>query len=635
MAADPSKSLKKLLDRYPYLQKKEHMLYSQVEEAKQLVTSGDEKAGDKVNRIEEEMDMELKTLASAFKMFCRAGTDSMKKAEVGFMSGYLGFPSSAKDVEETFKAMDSDGSGTINFDEFQLYVGRMGGSLMLYEAKHKQLALDGSLEGTPEVTRNKLCQAGIDEEAQAYWRLVVPPTEFTEASRLVLCQKHALAHIRRLARANHERKLPELQRRVTGLGFSDNDLWMALAYIRELAPIIIHMNLDKMLQFLEQDTHYRNQFETKSSGGLLKPDVRIKWERDLFGDKYKDAIGFDRCKYGVLNAMNDYKGVVKCKQYGDSYLVLKDARLRTTYSPEDSANLKAECLAVLDFYAHVLVEYTDVELLETLKVSNSKDGALLGDSSKVSDMKYKECQIHGEVCFAKHVQRLVAADRHRGTAQEAKIKAVAAKHKWTFSWMGDERERMAREEMHKIGPDAWAARLARLQEEQGSVQVAQGFCKVGCGRPVAPGQTRNGRPFTTCCKGCVLGFGHDTTCGNIDASKLGPGLCKRGCGRRVGAGHDAKGRRLDTCCRGCALGFPHDARCQQEDDTPVGSLSPGTFRGMSTSSLSRSSVSGSMCKKMCGRPVAPGIYRNGKGFDTCCKNCAVSNGHTPECDARA
>ena len=34
--------------------------------------------------------------------------------------------------------------------------------------------------------------------------------------------------------------------------------------------------------------------------------------------------GHDRCKYGVLNAMNDHRGVVKCAQYGGSYLVLKD-----------------------------------------------------------------------------------------------------------------------------------------------------------------------------------------------------------------------------------------------------------------------------------------------------------------------
>ena len=59
---------------------------------------------------------------------------------------------------------------------------------------------------------------------------------------------------------------------------------------------------------------------------------------------------------------------------GDSYIVLKDVRLRCTLSPQDSANLPARKplayltrsgkrfpvqrprLAVLDYYAHVLLE---------------------------------------------------------------------------------------------------------------------------------------------------------------------------------------------------------------------------------------------------------------------------------------
>ncbi|CAE8599665.1 unnamed protein product, partial [Polarella glacialis] len=227
------------------------------------------------------------------------------------------------------------------------------------------------------------------------------------AARLVDCQKSALRHIRTLAKNNHEQALPKLQRRVQTLGFTDSDLWMTLAWVRELAPIIVHINLSTMMPFMESDTHYRNQFETASSGGLLKPEVRTKWERDLFGGTYDGSRGFDRCKYGVLNAMNDHRGVVKCHQYGDSYLVLRDVRLRTTFSPEDSANLKAERLAVLDYYGHVLAEYSDEELRETVGVANSPDAAVLGDSSKVAAMKYKEGQIHGEVCWAKHVERLV------------------------------------------------------------------------------------------------------------------------------------------------------------------------------------------------------------------------------------
>eukprot|EP00971_Amphidinium_carterae_P125699 2490047-Amphidinium_carterae.1 len=285
MASDASKLLKKLLEEYPYLEQRGHMFYPQVEELKHLIASGARGAcQDKIARIEGEVDMELQTLAAAFKRFCTPGTNSMTKDGVKFMSDYLGFPSEDKDIEKTLRAMDTDRSGTISFDEFQQYVGYMGGSLMLYEAKHKQLALVGSRENRPELLRSSLSQAGIDEDAQASWRLVAPPSEFSEASKLVPCQRHALAHIRRLAKSNHERRLPELQAKVHRLGYSDNDLWMALAYIRELAPIIVHVDLDKMVEFMEQDTHYRNQFETKRSGGLLEPDVRVRWEKDLFGD---------------------------------------------------------------------------------------------------------------------------------------------------------------------------------------------------------------------------------------------------------------------------------------------------------------------------------------------------------------
>merc|ERR1719223_2092129 len=116
--------------------------------------------------------------------------------------------------------------------------------------------------------------------------------------------------------SNHEVAMPLLQMRAKKLGYEDTDLYMTLAWIREMAPILVHTNLDKMLPFMESDTHYRNQFETKTSGGLLKPAVREKWERDLFQGNYEKARGFDRPKYGVQNVMNDYRGVVKAKQYG-------------------------------------------------------------------------------------------------------------------------------------------------------------------------------------------------------------------------------------------------------------------------------------------------------------------------------
>ena len=54
------------------------------------------------------------------------------------------------------------------------------------------------------------------------------------------------------------------------------------------------------------------------------------------GARYDGCKDFERPKYGVLNVMNDHRGVVRAAQYGDCYLIMKDVRLRATFSPEDS-----------------------------------------------------------------------------------------------------------------------------------------------------------------------------------------------------------------------------------------------------------------------------------------------------------
>ena len=104
------------------------------------------------------------------------------------------------------------------------------------------------------------------------------------------------------------------------LGHTDTELWMVLAWIRELAPLIVHINLDKALslaknrssnledslgtaahwqvgQFFMKDTHYRNQFETKTSGGLLKTSAREKWER---GTALRHLCCVEACRRAIL-----------------------------------------------------------------------------------------------------------------------------------------------------------------------------------------------------------------------------------------------------------------------------------------------------------------------------------------------
>jgi Ca2+-binding EF-hand superfamily protein len=615
-ALTPQQRLYTILRERKYLDNDSHQLYETIQHDIQAMDKGDVDADDLLDRLETEIVVEQETLARAFKLFDTRGKNALNPADVKNMNRYLGFPSEDADIQQIMKVIDEDDSGTITFEEFDAYVGKMGGTSKFFEQRQKRLmerAGSGALvsKARSENVVAALQQAGIDQEAQAYWKMVVPESEFEAAAQLVKCQKDAVSTIRRLAKRNHQEALPALQAKVHKFGFPDDHLWLTLAWIRELAPILLHIDIVKMLPHMEKDTHYRNQFETKTSGGLLKPTVREKWERDLFQGSYEKAIGFHRPKYGVQNVMNDYRGVVKAKQYGQSYLILKNVRLRCTFSPEDSANLKAERLAVLDFYAHVLNEYSEEELKETIKVANSADAALLGDSDKVGKMKYKEAQIHGEVALDKHVERLVAHTKHKGQGMEARLRAMCAKHGFQFSWMDEEQDRMRREAMHSLGGAAWQDRLQQLQESGGDVEVPQGFCKVGCGRQVCPGVTRAGQPFTTCCRGCIMGFGHDRLCGQIDPSKVGPGLCKNGCGLKIAPGCDAKGRPLTTCCRGCALGLDHDATCQKVLTPPEAG----------------------MCKVGCGRPVAPGTTKGGNPFDTCCRNCASGKGHSPSCIA--
>lgn len=144
----------------------------------------------------------------------------------------------------------------------------------------------------------------------------------------------------------------------------------------------------------------------------------------------------------------------------------------------------------------------------------------------------------------------------------------------------EERRRLEDEERKRLEDEAAAERdddvnpgdevappLGAVVHEEWAELMGVIMCKLGCGRRAAPGVTRSGHNFDTCCRSCALGKGHHKTCGQIDPSKLGAGLCKMGCGRKVNAGKDTMGIQRDTCCRGCAVGEKHDDKCQAGKDS--------------------------------------------------------------------
>ncbi|CAE7305756.1 unnamed protein product [Symbiodinium sp. CCMP2592] len=171
-----------------------------------------------------------------------------------------------------------------------------------------------------------------------------------------------------MARPKSQNAEPGLQRPDSRWGYSKDTLTKVLAYIRDEAPIVIHVDLVKYVSSFQADTHYRNQFETRTTGGSSDLGKRKAWESRLFPESYDEAQHFDRVKYGVLNAVNDPRGIVSvAKQYGQDYLVLRGARLRTTFSDRDSCTQGQQ--ASCEWYAHVLEKYTDAELQAVTEVA--------------------------------------------------------------------------------------------------------------------------------------------------------------------------------------------------------------------------------------------------------------------------
>mmetsp|Transcript_16236 Transcript_16236/g.28362 ORF Transcript_16236/g.28362 Transcript_16236/m.28362 type:complete len:656 (-) Transcript_16236:95-2062(-) len=605
----------KLTER-PYLNNQDHDLRQYVLECYKGIFEADpDKAQNALDILDMELDSEEKMIAAAFQKFDLDASGILHGNEVQFMLDYLGFPDSPADVKRIMSVLDTDGDESVSFDEFLDYVGKLGGSSKLFELRHRQIKERVSFRGSvhdKDTLRLLLQECGISPDAQAHWRLTASESEMDSAALMETCQKEAVRHIRHLAKENHERALPGLQTRFQQLGKTDTDLWMCLSWIRELAPILVHLNLDKVGEFLLEDSHYRNQFETNTSSGLLKTSARERWERGLFGTSYDRATAFERPKYGVQNIWNDPLGVQGAIQYGDSYLILKDVRLRCTLSPQDSANLPARRLAVLDYYAHVMAEYSDKELLETIKVAE-KGSEKVGDSKKVIEEwgKYKEAQLHGEIHLDKHVDRLVVAERHR--PRKAWVERICNKHGWKYSWVNEFGIELSRRQHgQSMGVEDWKEQLKKLGRV-GTVnleKVKPGMCKVCGDRPCAPGTSSQGKPHETCCKGCESGFGHDQQCGTGKRTSkiLGVGLCSVGCGRK-------HADDSDVCCHRCKLGTGlHERTC-----------------GLSKSAIKQ--VEKGRCKNLCGRKAAPGVTKSRKKFDTCCRDCARGTGHSADCIA--
>ena len=243
------------------------------------------------------------------------------------------------------------------------------------------------------------------DSKQAVRLLSSNPLELGALHQLKPHQRKALRHVAKEAERSSHASMVNLSERWDKEGLRNIcNLETVLKFIRDRAQLIIHVNLGSALKFLARDTHYRNQFETNTSGGTLNHSKRKTWENRLFAGHYDNSSAFDRCKYGVLNIVHDLHGIRKCKQYGRSYMVLKEVRLRATFASKDSANSDVK-LATCQHYAHVLRTYSTPELKAVAEVAS---GLKKWGCASTMINHYKEVQIHGPIRLDRNVEVLCA-----------------------------------------------------------------------------------------------------------------------------------------------------------------------------------------------------------------------------------
>ena len=92
--------------------------------------------------------------------------------------------------------------------------------------------------------------------------------------------------------------------------------------------------------------------------------------------------------------------------YGSSYLLLKDhVRTRVTFTSRDSGVGKCN-LGTCEHFAHVLAEFSDLDLRAVLSRVGSGSAASC-QHDQYRETHYKEMQVHGDIVLARDVEAIV------------------------------------------------------------------------------------------------------------------------------------------------------------------------------------------------------------------------------------
>lgn len=222
--------------------------------------------------------------------------------------------------------------------------------------------------------------------------------------------RNVLETLKQSAKQAHLAAYPKLLTLAKKLGFNKEAVMSALTYVRESAPLVIHIYTSFLDEFTKSE-RYLNGYEVKRYSVTNQGCGRFQAESRIFQKLYDYAVPEDRVKYGALNVTGDPKGCTAAHGYGNAFLVLKPhMRSRVTITPGDSFCTFLKPLATLDCFAHLLTDtnyYNTDDLKEFLTVPNASPPNTTTTTTTANRQIYREIQIHGPILFKEDISALV------------------------------------------------------------------------------------------------------------------------------------------------------------------------------------------------------------------------------------
>jgi hypothetical protein len=229
---------------------------------------------------------------------------------------------------------------------------------------------------------------------------------------LTLAQQNALKYVNKKSKIFIKNVKMQINADFLTKNYNLEDIDKIIKYIQNDVQIVIHININKDLQYFLNDNHYKNIFEIPEKKGIFYLKQRNEWEDFLFSKSYSDdnIEPIEKVKYGTLNLLNNSAGVMSCISFGDSYFVLKNnIKKRTTFSYGNSlakdmqnfyiTNFK-NCLSILSSINPTLLEML-IKIVNNENIDNNYN------------YKCIEAQIHGSIFFNRDIEKMVVKKHYQ------------------------------------------------------------------------------------------------------------------------------------------------------------------------------------------------------------------------------